>query len=488
MFNCLAIDIGAGSGRVMRCTVSDAGKIALEEISRFPNDSRMADGHLRWDIDALIRDIKAGLAKGAAEMKPDAVAVDTWGVDYVLLDKDCRRLADPVCYRDERTNGMAAEFNAKFGLERIQKLTGIQVMDINTVYQLYAARKENPDYAKNAEHFLFTPDYIAYQLSGVLANEFTIASTSQLLDCSTADWSGELLDAVGLPRRCVKPLTQPGTKIGTCDFSGVKGLEGVPCVMVGSHDTASGVAAAPAAGDNWAYIASGTWCLTGIESKKALATPLSASLNFTNEGGVAHTWRVLKNLTGFWILRGLKDDVAKEISYDAMMQEAEKEVKFRSLYNPNHSLFFNPASMKASVDEFMKRTGQPLPATRGAYIESFLESLALLFRRTIREADSISGRHTEVIHLMGGGAQNPVLCQYTADAAGCVVMAGPVEATAIGNAMMQAVAVGKLASIEDARKLVRSSFEPQTFVPRRDQGWDEAAARFDEIMKNSAER
>lgn len=483
MFNCFAVDIGAGSGRVMRCSISDAGKIDLEEISRFPNESRMIDGHLRWDIEALIRDIKAGLAKGAAELKPDAVAVDTWGVDYVLLDKDCNRLADPVCYRDERTNGMADEFNAKFGLERIQKLTGIQVLDINTVYQLYAAQKENPDYAKNAEHFLFTPDYIAYRLSGVLANEFTIASTSQLLDCSKSDWSDELLNAVGLPRRCVKPLTQPGTKIGTCDFSGVKGLEGVPCVMVGSHDTASGVAAAPATGDNWAYVASGTWCLTGIESKKALATPLAASLNFTNEGGVAHTWRVLKNLTGFWILRGLKADVASEISYDEMMEEARSAEKFRSLYNPNHSLFFNPDSMKASVDEFMRMTGQPIPSSRGAYIESFLESLALLFRRTIREADSISGKHTEVIHLMGGGAQNHLLCQYTADATGCTVMAGPVEATAIGNAMMQAVAVGRLASIEDARRLVRASFEPRTFTPENQKAWDEAASRFDAVMK-----
>lgn len=483
MFNCFAVDIGAGSGRVMRCSISDAGKIDLEEISRFPNESRMVDGHLRWDIEALIRDIKAGLAKGAAGLKPDAVAVDTWGVDYVLLDKDCNRLADPVCYRDERTNGMAKEFNAKFGLERIQKLTGIQVLDINTVYQLYAAQKENPDYAKNAEHFLFTPDYIAYRLSGVLANEFTIASTSQLLDCSKSDWSDELLNAVGLPRRCVKPLTQPGTKIGTCDFSGVKGLEGVPCVMVGSHDTASGVAAAPASGDNWAYVASGTWCLTGIESKKALATPLAASLNFTNEGGVARTWRVLKNLTGFWILRGLKADVASDISYDEMMAEAKNAEKFLSLYNPNHSLFFNPDSMKASVDEFMRMTGQPIPSSRGAYIESFLESLALLFRRTIREADEISGKHTEVIHLMGGGAQNPLLCQYTADATGCTVMAGPVEATAIGNAMMQAVAVGRLASIEDARRLVRASFEPRTFTPENKSAWDKAASRFDEIMK-----
>lgn len=486
MFNCLAIDIGAGSGRIMRCTISDAGKVDLTEIARFPNNSREVDGVLRWDIEALITDIKAGLAKGAAEQKPDAVAVDTWGVDYLLLDKEGNRLADPACYRDPRTVGLDAEFVERFGKERLQRLTGIQIMNINTLFQLYAESRANADYAARAEHFLFVPDYIAYRLSGVIANEFTIASTSQLLDCAKADWSDELLEAVRLPRRCVKPLTQPGTRIGTCDFSGVKGLEGVPCVMVGSHDTASGVAAAPAVGEkNWAYIASGTWCLTGIESPKALATPRAAELNFTNEGGVAHTYRVLKNLTGFWILRGLKEDVAKELSYDQMMEEAVRARKFRCFYNPNHPLFFNPESMKDAVDEFMRKSGQVLPETPAEYIETFLESLALLFRRTIAEADSISGKKTEVIHLMGGGAQNPVLCQYTADATGCTVMAGPVEATAIGNAMLQAIAVGKLDSVASARRLIRSSFEPDVYTPRRDCAgqWEEAAVRFAEIMK-----
>lgn len=486
MFNCLAIDIGAGSGRIMRCTISDAGKVDLTEIARFPNNSREVDGVLRWDIEALITDIKAGLAKGAAEQKPDAVAVDTWGVDYLLLDKEGNRLADPACYRDPRTVGLDAEFVERFGKERLQRLTGIQIMNINTLFQLYAESRANADYAARAEHFLFVPDYIAYRLSGVIANEFTIASTSQLLDCAKADWSDELLEAVRLPRRCVKPLTQPGTRIGTCDFSGVKGLEGGPCVMVGSHDTASGVAAAPAVGEkNWAYIASGTWCLTGIESPKALATPRAAELNFTNEGGVAHTYRVLKNLTGFWILRGLKEDVAKELSYDRMMEEAVRARKFRCFYNPNHPLFFNPESMKAAVDEFMRKSGQVLPETPAEYIETFLESLALLFRRTIAEADSISGKKTEVIHLMGGGAQNPVLCQYTADATGCTVMAGPVEATAIGNAMLQAIAVGKLDSVASARRLIRSSFEPDVYTPRRDCAgqWEEAAVRFAEIMK-----
>ena len=486
MFNCLAIDIGAGSGRIMRCTISDAGKVDLTEIARFPNNSREVDGVLRWDIEALITDIKAGLAKGAAEQKPDAVAVDTWGVDYLLLDKEGNRLADPACYRDPRTVGLDAEFVERFGKERLQRLTGIQIMNINTLFQLYAESRANADYAARAEHFLFVPDYIAYRLSGVIANEFTIASTSQLLDCAKADWSDELLEAVRLPRRCVKPLTQPGTRIGTCDFSGVKGLEGVPCVMVGSHDTASGVATAPAVGEkNWAYIASGTWCLTGIESPKALATPRAAELNFTNEGGVAHTYRVLKNLTGFWILRGLKEDVAKELSYDRMMEEAVRARKFRCFYNPNHPLFFNPESMKDAVDEFMRKSGQVLPETPAEYIETFLESLALLFRRTIAEADSISGKKTEVIHLMGGGAQNPVLCQYTADATGCTVMAGPVEATAIGNAMLQAIAVGKLDSVASARRLIRSSFEPDVYTPRRDCAgqWEEAAVRFAEIMK-----
>lgn len=486
MFNCLAIDIGAGSGRIMRCTISDAGKVDLTEIARFPNNSREVDGVLRWDIEALITDIKAGLAKGAAEQKPDAVAVDTWGVDYLLLDREGNRLADPACYRDPRTVGLDAEFVERFGKERLQRLTGIQIMNINTLFQLYAESRANADYAARAEHFLFVPDYIAYRLSGVIANEFTIASTSQLLDCAKADWSDELLEAVRLPRRCVKPLTQPGTRIGTCDFSGVKGLEGVPCVMVGSHDTASGVAAAPAVGEkNWAYIASGTWCLTGIESPKALATPRAAELNFTNEGGVAHTYRVLKNLTGFWILRGLKEDVAKELSYDRMMEEAVRARKFRCFYNPNHPLFFNPESMKDAVDEFMRKSGQVLPETPAEYIETFLESLALLFRRTIAEADSISGKKTEVIHLMGGGAQNPVLCQYTADATGCTVMAGPVEATAIGNAMLQAIAVGKLDSVASARRLIRSSFEPDVYTPRRDCAgqWEDAAVRFAEIMK-----
>ncbi len=483
MFNCLAIDIGAGSGRVMRCTISDDSTVSLEEVSRFPNDSAVRDGHLRWNLADLMRDIKAGLEKGAKERKPDAVAVDTWGVDYVLLDARKNLLADPVCYRDSRTSGLAAEFNAAFGRDRISRLTGTQIMDINTVYQLYAQAKENPAYAEKADQLLFIPDYIASRLCGAYHNEFTIASTSQLLNCSTADWADELLDAVNLPRHCVRSLTLPGTKIGDCAFSGIDALKGVPFVMVGSHDTASGVAAAPARGTDWAYIASGTWCLTGIESPVALPTPRAIELNFTNEGGVAGTWRVLKNLTGFWILRGLKADVAPDLSYDELMAKAWNSAPFRSLFNPNDALFFNPESMKSAADAFFTRSGQPLPDSPGAYIRSFLESLALLFRKTIREADSISGRTTRVVHLMGGGAQNPQLCQATANATGCLVMAGPVEATALGNGMMQAIACGVLPDLAAARKLIRDSFRPAVYEPCDTAAWDEAALKFEKIVK-----
>ena len=478
MFQSLAIDIGAGSGRIMRCTIDDNKKITLEEIARFPNESRDKNGFLRWNITQLISDIKAGLAKAAAEQKPDAIAVDTWGVDYVMLDENDQLIDDPVCYRDPRTNGLSDEFTAKFGREKLQLLTGTQIMDINTLFQLYSEYKANPDYAAKCKTLLFTPDYITYCLTGKKANEFTIASTSQILDCAKEDWSDELLKEVNFPRSCVLPLTRPGTIVGTADFSGVAGLEGVPVVMVGSHDTASAVASSPAVGNEWAYISSGTWCLVGIESKKALASKEAAALNFTNEGGVAGTWRVLKNLTGFWILRGIKSAVAADISYDELMEQARKAEPFRSLFNPNDPSFFNPESMKDAIDEFLKKTGQPVPETAGAYTRAFLESLALLFRKTIQEADSLSGRKTKTIHLLGGGAQNPTLCQFAADATGCEVLAGPVEATAIGNSMLQAVAVGKINSLEEARALVKESFQPERFCPNTTEEWNNAFERF----------
>ncbi len=477
MFNCLAIDVGAGSGRIMRCTISDSGKIGLKEIARFPNESRMSGGHLRWNIEKLISDILAGLRKAASEQKPDAVAVDTWGVDYVLLDKENRLMADPVCYRDPRTAGLSDEFTAAFGREKLQLLTGIQIMDINTLFQLYAEKKADPKYAAKAEHLLFTPDYIAFRLCGKLANEFTIASTSQMLDCSKETWSPELLELAGLPKRCVKPLTRPGTVLGDAGYSGIPELAGVPFVMVGSHDTASAVAASPASGSDWAYISSGTWCLTGIESKKALATKRAAELNFTNEGGVYHTWRVLKNLTGFWILRGIKEAVAKNISYDEMMRLARAAKPFQSIFNPNDPSFFNPPSMKDAIDACLKKTGQPVPDSVGAYTRSFLESLSLLFRKTLDEADSISGGHSRTVHLLGGGAQNPTLCQFTADASGRTVVAGPVEATAIGNSMLQAIAVGKLKSLDEARALIRSSFRPQVFEPDSKLDWESVSLK-----------
>lgn len=478
MFQCLAVDIGAGSGRIMRCVIDDNKKITLDEIARFGNESREKNGFLRWNVSQLVSDIKAGLAKAATLGKPDAIAVDTWGVDYVMLDKNDQLIDDPVCYRDPRTNGLAAEFTEKFRREKLQLLTGTQIMDINTLFQLYSEFKANPDYAKKCGTLLFTPDYITYCLTGKKANEFTIASTSQMLDCAKEDWSDELLKEVGLPRECVMPLTKPGTVVGTADFSGVPGLEGVPVVMVGSHDTASAVASSPAVGNEWAYVSSGTWCLVGIESKKALASKESAALNFTNEGGVAGTWRVLKNLTGFWILRGIKAAVASDISYDELMAEARKAKPFQSLFNPNDAAFFNPESMKDAIDEYMKKTGQPIPESAGAYTRAFLESLVLLFRKTIQEADSLSGKKTKTIHLLGGGAQNPTLCQFAADATGCEVLAGPVEATAIGNSMLQAVAVGKLASLEEARALVRESFQPAQFLPNTTAEWTKAYEKF----------
>jgi rhamnulokinase len=486
------IDLGASSGRHLGA-VFNGGRLTVEEIYRFENAPITVRGQKQWDLPALWQHVQNGL-RAAREKYGNSIksiGVDTWGVDFGLLGGDGKLLSNPVSYRDSRTDGILERAFAIVPRDQIFAQTGLQFMQINTLFQLLAMKLARDPQFESAESLLMMPDLFHWLLTGVVANEMTVATTTQLFNTTQNRWATELLKQFDLPSRILCNVIQPGTKLGPLlpQVATSTGLAGVQVVAPGSHDTASAVLAVPARGEpgsrpDWCYISSGTWSILGVEVPKPVINEKCLALNFTNEGGVGGTTRLLKNIVGLWLLqecRRIWNASGKSYSWDHLMQAADAAKPLVSFINPDDPTFLAPADMPQAISSFCQRTGQSLPANEGAFIRCALESLALQYRRTLEALEGLIDGRIETIHIVGGGAQNTLLCQMTADACQRRVVAGPVEATAIGNALAQAVSAGEIASISEAREVVRRSFSPQEYHPRDSAAWQEAYGHFSRI-------
>ncbi len=483
----LAIDLGASSGRVM-AGCHDGRRLTLEEVHRFPNGGHLINGHFYWNFVGLFSEIKLGLTKAAATYGRSIVSlgVDTWGVDYGLLDEAGCLLGLPFQYRDSRTDGMMARTFRRLPKRQVYETTGIQFMFFNSLYQLMAEKADRGSALAAARKLLFAPDLINFWLSGKAVNEYTIASTSQLLDARTRRWSKDLLRKVGLPEGIFGPIVPPGTVLGGLreEVAQETGLGAIKVVAPGCHDTASAVAAVPTRDKDFVYLSSGTWSLMGVETRRPVITDKSYACGFTNEGGVCGTIRVLKNICGLWLIqecRRLWSQQGQKLDFEDLRKEALAARPFAALINPDDPEFATPGDMPARIAAFCRRTGQKAPATRGAIIRTIYESLALRYRDIFAKLEDLTGRHHDVLHVVGGGARDTVLNQFTADALQRSVVAGPVEATALGNILMQMLAEGGLRNLAEGRVLLQKSFPTSTYVPHAAAPWDEAFARFQKV-------
>jgi len=480
-----AVDLGASGGRVMMGTVGRGQQLELQELHRFPNVPVRVLGTLHWDVLALFQGVLDGLGAAArAGAGLASLGIDTWGVDYGLLDADGTLLGNPVHYRDTRTEGMAGQVLARVPAAELYAITGIQQLPLNTIFQL-AAAAGTPQLAA-ARTLLMIPDLLAYWLTGQAGAEVTNASTTQLYDVRAQAWATSLMTRVGIPPGIFPPLRRPGDIIGELlpRITTETGLATpVPVLAVGSHDTASAVAAVPAQGPGFAYISCGTWSLVGMELPGPVLSEASFKANFTNEAGIDGTIRYLRNVMGLWLLqesmrtwsaRGTPADL------DTLLAAAAEAPALRAVIDPDDPHFLTPGDMPGRIAHACRRTGQDPPADPGATVRCILDSLALAYRRTIAEVQELSGRHVDTVHIVGGGARNALLCQLTADACGLPVVAGPVEAAALGNVLVQARALGAAPDdLAGMRQLLRQTQNLHRFAPShgRARAWDEAAGR-----------
>ncbi len=480
----LAFDVGAESGRVILGTLDDDGHLQISQLHRFPNQMINIMGNLHWDILALYSEMLKGMSSCAANHSSSSISigVDTWGVDFVLLDTQGTPIGMPFTYRDRRTRGAMEEFLLKISRERLYQLTGIQFLPFNTVFQLYSMVRDQSLQLKSASDLLFMPDIFNYFFTGIKKSEFTFATTSQLYNIRNGNWDDGIFEQLSVSKDIMQEVVQPGTIIGelTENISKQTGLKQIPVIAVASHDTGSAVASIPTSGKNCAYISSGTWSLMGIESPAPIINEKTLKYNFTNEGGACGTFTVLKNLTGLWPLQECRKEWAKtrEYSYDELGKMAESVTPFGSIIDPDRPEFMNPANMPLAIARFCRATGQPVPQEKGHFTRAVLDSLALTYRHTLEELKEITSTGIEQIHIIGGGSQNHLLCQFTADATGLPVYAGPVEASAIGNILVQAMALGSISSLAELRGIVRSSFSLTLYEPQHTADWDEAYERF----------
>ncbi len=485
----LAFDLGAGSGRAVLGAL-DGPKLTVHEVRRFPNNPFPLAGHIHWNVYALFDEMKAAMRDAAAAVgaRPASIGVDTWGVDFGLLARDGSLLGLPFCYRDHRNAGAMEDYFKLVPRDALYEATGIQFMPFNTLFQIYAMVRERSPLLDAAEDLLFMPDLFNFLLTGRKAAEFTIASTSQCLDPRTKTWVSGLFQAMGLSKKVLQDLVEPGTVLGTVteEVAAATGLRHVPVVATASHDTAAAVAAVPAEGRNWAYISSGTWSLVGVEERSPVISAASLAANFTNEGGLGGTVRFLKNVSGLWLVQGCRKAWSAEgpVTYEDLNRAAAEAPPFTALIDPDDPGFLNPPDMPEAIAAYCRQTGQRMPETRAALVRALLESLALKYRQVIDELRLVLGHPVERIHVIGGGSQNEVLCQLTADATGLPVVAGPAEATAVGNILVQAMAVGRLSSPAAIREIIRHSFDLRTYLPAGNApAWDAAAARFRAILE-----
>jgi rhamnulokinase len=484
----LAFDLGAESGRLMLGTLAE-GRLSLEEIHRFPNVPVKAGGALHWNMERLFEEIKAGLRKAATRKVTFAsLSTDSWGVDYLLFDAHGAIIPPTFHYRDARTARGVERVRRLVSWEKIFAETGIQFMPLNTIYQLAA---ESPERLERAQQLLLIGDGINYLLCGVARAEQSLASTSQLYNPRTRGWSHPLLDALSLPARLFPPICSSGTPLGPLksELAREVGLPALDVIASCSHDTGAAVAAVPAGGGQWAYLSSGTWSLMGVELAKPIITDQCRELNFTNEIGYGNSVRLLKNISGLWLVQECRRRWASDgndYDYAALTRLAAGAPPFVSLINPADPRFLAPENMPGAIAGFCRETGQPVPATPGATIRCALESLALLYRRTLLQIEQLLGDRIQRLHIVGGGSRNALLNQFTANALQIPVLAGPVEATAAGNVLVQALALGHLPSLAAARQIVNASLEITAVEPCDMAEWQSQSERFSKLIQTAA--
>lgn len=471
-----AVDLGATSGRVILAAI-DGDEIALEEISRFPDPIIEMQGHFYWDLPAIYKSVIEGLGAIAARgVAIESVGIDTWGVDFAMFGRDGALLRLPYCYRDPHTDGAPEKFFERMPCKTLYEKTGIQIMNFNSVFQFDSLRRNGCSALEAADKILFIPDALAYMLTGNAVTEYTIASTAQMIDPRTKQWDTDILNELGLSPEKFGRMTMSGDMIGTltAEAQRLTGLGAVPVVAVASHDTGSAVAAVPAEDDNFAYLSSGTWSLMGIESKEPIIDERSFAMNFTNEGGVEGTVRVLKNICGMWLLERCRAEWP-ETNYSEIATAAELSEPFRSVINPDAPCFANPLSMTEAIADYCRRTGQPVPESVGQYARCIFESLALRYRQVIEMLKTLSPHPIEKLYVIGGGARNEMLNRFTADATGIPVETGSSESTALGNVMMQAKHAGVAGSVAEMRGMIRASLaDSRRYEPTDGEKWQAA--------------
>ncbi len=481
-----AVDLGATSGRTIIGSLAD-GKFALEELTRFDNTLIEATGHVYWDLYALYHEIIKGL-KLAADRKIaiHSIGIDTWGCDFVCIGKDGQLLRNPLAYRDPHTvNTMETYFKEAVAKETVYEKTGIQFMNFNSLFQLYQMRSDGNSALEQADKVLFIPDALSYLLTGKAICEYTVASTSQILNPMTGDLDLDLVASLGMTRDQFGPMTAPATVIGelTPEVQKITGLGAVPVIAVAGHDTASAVAAVPAKDEEFAYLSSGTWSLMGIETREAIINEKSFERNFTNEGGIAGTTRFLKHICRMWIYERCRAEWAEK-SGGQKLAHAELQAgmsqcePFRSIINPDDAAFANPDSMLSAINQFLERTGQPLPRSTAEYCRCIFDSLALRYRQVFTWLQEMASFDIKLLHIIGGGSMNAPLNQMTANSCGVTVLAGPTEGTAIGNIMLQAKAVGDVKDVWDMRRVIANSLELKRFEPQDKELWDKGYEKF----------
>jgi rhamnulokinase len=476
----IAVDLGAESGRVMLGSVS-SDKLTLEEVHRFSNGPVEEAGTLRWDFEGLLEEIKTGIGKAVKQARGDisGIGVDSWGVDFGLLDADGKLIERPYHYRDSRTNEMMDKAFELMGKREIYENTGIQFMQLNSLYQVLAMRLANQEAMAKTKQLIFIGDLFSYFLCGKAFGEYSLASTSQMMDMKTGQWSKAIFDKLSLPMEIMPDIVETGTVVGQLTEPIAKELRcgRIAVIATASHDTASAVAAVPAEENSkWAYLSSGTWSLMGVEVPHAIVNDKTFQYEFTNEGGVDNTIRLLKNIMGLWLVQECRRQWQREgveMSYPEMTEMAQKAEPFARHIEVDNSGFLAPGDMPERINSYLAETGQKTIDDKGQMVRVILESLALKYRVIMERIEDVTGQKIDCLHIVGGGIQNELLCQFTANAIGKKVVAGPIEATASGNLLIQAKAAGQIKNLAELRKIVRNSFELKEYQPQEASLWDE---------------
>jgi len=483
-----AVDLGATSGRTILGSLQN-NRLDLNELTRFQNKIICIHDKYYWNIYSLFEEIKKGLLIASQQgIHINAMGIDTWGVDFAYLAKDGSLLNLPRSYRDPYTNGVPEEYFSRISKREVYELTGIQIMNLNSLFQLYAAKKESFSALEYADSILFMPDALNYLFTKKKVCEYTIASTSQLLNPFSKKIEAELLVPMNIEPTILPQMVMPGTVVGNLEKSIQRecNVREIPFIAVAEHDTASAVVAVPAEDENFAYLSSGTWSLMGIETKNPIITEESYRLNFTNEGGVDGTIRFLKNITGMWLLERCRDEWkfdGNSYTYSEIVQMAESVRSFQFLIDPDDSIFSNPESMTQAITVFCRNSGQKVPATHAEFIRCIFDSLALKYKYVLESLQELSPFPINRLHVIGGGSQNNLLNQLTANAIGLPVIAGPAEATAMGNIMMQAKGLGLINSLTEIRSIIRNSVELETFYPQNTELWEKAYKKYLHILE-----